>query len=218
MKRERMLPNNRILRYTFSERVMHWIAGITFVYLLITGLAFYSPLLFWLTALVGGGPTARIWHPWAGVIFTIALVWMYKVWHRDMRVTDADRDWSKGIRQYIANEDDKLPPAGRFNAGQKQFFWVMFIAGILLLLSGIILWFPERVPWNLRALRYLAVLTHSIAGLVTIGGFIVHVYMGTAVVRGSFTSIIRGDVSQPWARMHHRLWFREVTGEAATKK
>jgi cytochrome b subunit of formate dehydrogenase len=35
--------------------------------------------------------------------------------------------------------------------------------------------------------------------------------MGTAMVRGGFTSIIRGEVSSTWARMHHRLWYEKVT-------
>jgi len=39
------------------------------------------------------------------------------------------------------------------------------------------------------------------------------VYMGTAVVRGGFTSIIRGEVSPAWARTHHRLWYHRVTGK-----
>lgn len=218
MTSERVLPNGRILRYTLRERVIHWIAGISYVYLLLTGLAFFTPLLYWLASLEGGGPTARAWHPWAGLIFTFAVVWMYKIWRREMRLTESDRAWSKALGHYIRNEDENLPPVGRFNAGQKQLFWLMFYGGIALLLSGLILWFPEYIPWSLRWLRYLAVLVHPIAALFTIGGFIVHVYMGTAVARGGFTSIVRGEVSQAWARMHHRLWLSEITGEPATKK
>jgi formate dehydrogenase subunit gamma len=48
------------------------------------------------------------------------------------------------------------------------------------------------------------------AALATIGGFIIHVYMGTAMVRGGFTSIIRGEVSTAWARTHHRLWYEQI--------
>jgi hypothetical protein len=36
---------DRILRYTLGERVIHWVAGLTYVYLLLTGLAFWSPYL-----------------------------------------------------------------------------------------------------------------------------------------------------------------------------
>ncbi len=212
MSANRLLPNGRILRYTLSERVIHWISGIAYVYLLLTGLAFLFPRLFWLAGLVGGGTTARAWHPWAGVIFLLAVLWMYAAWRRDMRLTDADRAWAKSLRSYIRNEDENLPPIGRFNAGQKQFFWVMWIGGILLLLSGLGLWYVEYIPWSLRLLRYAAILTHVVAALVTIGGFIIHVYMGTAVVRGSFNAVIRGEVSEAWAKTHHRLWFNELAG------
>lgn len=218
MSGNRVLPNERILRYTVSERVIHWVAGLTYVYLLLTGLAFYSPNLYWIAVMLGGGSTARAWHPLVSVIFMVSLLWMYAMWRRDMRTTEGDRAWVKSLRHYVRNEDENLPPVGRFNAGQKQFFWVMFFSSILLLLSGLILWFPEHIPWHLRILRYTAVLVHVSAALVTMGGFIVHVYMGTAVVRGGFTSIIRGEVTKTWVRMHHALWLSEITGETSSKK
>jgi formate dehydrogenase subunit gamma len=202
---------DRILRYTLAERVNHWIAGLSYVYCLITGLAFWSPYIFWLAILVGGGPTARAWHPWFGLVFTASVFWMFKIWRADMVISDADRAWRKAMPHYIRNEDENLPPIGRFNYGQKLFFWLMLYGAVLLVLSGLVLWFPESVPWNLRWLRYLAVAVHVTAALATIGGFIIHVYMGTAMVRGGFTSIIRGEVSSAWAKMHHRLWYEQVT-------
>lgn len=212
------VSGDRILRYTLAERVNHWIAGLSYVYLLVTGLAFWSPYLFWMALLVGGGATARFWHPWVGLLFTASVAWMRKIWRGDMQITEADRAWRLSIRSYIRNEDEHLPPVGRFNMGQKQFFWLMYLGGILLLLSGLVLWLTDWIPWSLRFLRYLAVFVHVVAALATIGGFIIHVYMGTAVVRGGFTSIIRGEVSPAWAKTHHRLWYDRVTGQASKKK
>ena len=188
---------DRILRYTLSERVNHWISGASYVYCLITGLAFWSPYMYWMAAIVGGGPTARFWHPWFGLVFTISTIVMFNMWRRDMAVTQADLAWKKAMPHYIRNEDEQLPPVGRFNYGQKIFFWVMFYGAILLLLSGLGLWFVESIPWWLR---YLSIVIHVGAALVTIGGFIIHVYMGTAMVRGGFTSIIRGEVSSKIGR------------------
>ncbi len=203
-------PGERILRYTLTERVNHWFAALTYIYCLITGLAFWSPYMYWLAAIVGGGPTARFWHPWLGVAFTVSVFWMHQMWDRDMQITDADRRWAKVIKLYIENDDQNLPPEGRFNYGQKLFFWLMFYGIILLLISGIGLWFVEDIPWSLRWLRYLSVTVHVIAAMATIAGFIIHIYMGTAMVRGGFTSIIRGEVTADWARTHHRLWYEEV--------
>src|SRR5206468_11782117 len=153
----------------------------------------------------------RLGQPCFGLDITASGLWMDRIWRIHMLTTDADRTWWKGARYYIRNEDEKLPPIGRFNYGQKMFFWLMFYGVILLLLSGLALWFVESIPWSLRWLCYLAVAVHVAVALATIGGFIIHVYMGTAMVRGGFTSIIRGEVSAAWAKMHHRLWYEQVT-------
>jgi formate dehydrogenase subunit gamma len=206
---------DRIMRYSFGERVNHWIAGLTYIYLLLTGLAFWSPYLFWLVILFGGGPAARFWHPWVGLVFTASVFWMHRVWRQDMQPTKEDLAWKDAIGNYIRNEDEYLPPIGRFNWGQKQFFWIMLYGTVGLALSGIAMWLINDIPWLL--VRQLAILIHAISALVTIGAFIIHVYMGTAMVRGGFNSIIRGEVSTTWAKMHHRLWYEKVTrGEAGT--
>jgi len=181
-------------------------------------LAFWSPYMYWLAALVGGGPTARFWHPWLGLAFTGSMFWMYRMWRGDMTTTEADLRWKKEVKHYIENDDQNLPPEGRFNWGQKVFFWLMFYGVILLVLSGSGLWFVESIPWSLRWLRYLCVTVHVVAALATIGGFIIHVYMGTAMIRGGFTSIIRGEVSVAWAKTHHRLWYEQVTGKLPPRK
>ena len=56
-----------IERYPFHERICHWLTGFAYLYCLATGLAFYSPYLFWLAVILGGGPTSRFWHPLVGV-------------------------------------------------------------------------------------------------------------------------------------------------------
>ena len=210
MKGEAGPGRERIVRYTFLERVMHWLAGFTYLFVLISGLAFYAPQLYWLAALLGGGPTARFWHPWVGVIFMIAMEWMRQTWRNEMRITEADRQWSAEIRKYVENKAEG-PPSDRFNAGQKQFYWVMLVGAVFLLISGILMWSPRLVPWSLRHVRSAAVIVHEIAALVTIGAFIIHVYMGLFLVPGAFKAIVQGYVSPQWARVHHRLWFNRVT-------
>src|SRR5437868_6861249 len=137
MTGEPATTDRRVVRYTFPERVMHWVSGFTYLYLLISGLAFYAPQFYWLASILGGGPTARFWHPWIGLVFTIAMIWMHQTWRADMRITDVDRAWTREIDKYITNQDEEVPPADRFNAGQKYFYWVMAIAAIFLLLSGL---------------------------------------------------------------------------------
>jgi formate dehydrogenase subunit gamma len=215
---DQMLPHGRILRYEFHERLTHWIAAGSYIYLMLTGLAFYSPWCFWIAALLGGGQVSRMLHPWAGLIFTGAILKMISMWSAQMYPTGADKAWWDSIGHYIRNEDDQMPAAGRYNAGQKLLFWGFIICGVLLLLSGAILWFPEYVPWNLRFLRYLAVLLHPSAALLTIGLFLIHIYMSVFAERGAFGSIIRGDVSLAFAKRYHPGWYEEITGQPASPK
>jgi formate dehydrogenase subunit gamma len=215
---DHILPHDRILRYAFDERFTHWIAASSYIYLLLTGLAFWSPWCFWIAALLGGGQVSRMLHPWAGLIFTGAILKMYSMWAAQMRPTAVDKAWWDSIGHYIRNEDDQMPAAGRYNAGQKLLFWGFVTCGVLLLLTGAILWFPEYLPWNLRFLRYLAVLVHPAAALLTIGLFLIHIYMSVFAERGAFGSIIRGDVSFAFAKRYHPGWYEEVTRQAAPPK
>lgn len=208
----------KVLRYTLIERIVHWTAALAYFYVLITGLAFWTPKLWWMAEMLGGGPVARAWHPWAGLLFLGTVMWMFKEWRGDMRTTPADLKWRAKIRDYVENRDEQLPGVGRFNSGQKQFFWIMFYAGLVLLVSGLVLWFSDSLPWAWRALRYLSVLAHATGFLFTAAAFIVHVYMGTAVVRGGFSSVIRGEVSRTWAQTHHALWLAEITADTKREK
>jgi len=216
--REQILPHGRILRYQFHERLTHWVAAFSFIYLMLTGLAFWSPWLFWIAIVLGGGQISRTLHPWAGLIFAGAVLYMYVMWAGQMHTTETDKAWWKSIRHYIRNEDEQMPPAGRYNAGQKLLFWGFFVCGLLLLLSGVILWFPEWIPWNLRFLRYLAVLVHASSALLAIGLFMIHVYMSVFAERGAFGSVIRGDVSLDFAKRYHPGWYKEIVGTPATRR
>ena len=213
-----ILPHGRILRYPFHERLMHWVAAGSYIYLMLTGLAFWSPWCFWIASALGGGQISRMVHPWIGLIFFGAILMMFSMWSAQMHTTAADKAWWNSIGHYIRNEDDQMPAAGRYNAGQKLLFWGFISCGVLLLLSGVVLWFPENVPWNLRFLRYLAVLIHPAAAMLTIGLFLIHIYMSVFAERGAFGSIIRGDVSAAFAKRYHPRWYEEVVGQSEPRK
>ena len=211
---DQILPHGRVLRYPFLERANHWIAAFSYIYLLLSGLALWSPWLYWLAAVLGGGQVTRIVHPWAGLIFFYAVLRMYAYWAPQMHNTEVDRQWWKSLRHYVRNEDDRMPPAGRYNAGQKALFWSFLYAAFVLLLTGIVLWLPEYIPWNLRWVRYVSVFLHPVAALFTIANFLIHVYMSVFAERGAFGSVIRGDVSLEFAKRYHPGWYEEIVGKS----
>ena len=211
-------PAGEIQRYTFRERIMHWLTGVTYLYCLATGLAFYSPHLYWLATVLGSGPSSRFWHPILGLVFLIGTFWMQNLWRSDMEITPTDKKWLDHTENYITNQDSLVPSADRFNAGQKLFYWLMFYGALLLLLTGCFMWMPEYIPRQAAWVRPVMILIHEIAALLTIGGFIIHVYMGVFLVPDSMSAITTGWVSRAWAKTHHRLWYLRVTGDKSAER
>jgi formate dehydrogenase subunit gamma len=207
-----------IERYTFQERMCHWITGLVYLYCFATGLAFYSPYLFWIAVALGGGPTSRFWHPFIGLGFLGAALWMHGIWRRDMVLSNVDRSWLDKAKYYVTNRDSLVPAQGRFNAGQKLFYWAMYYGALLLVISGVVMWFPEYLPAALGWIRPMVIVLHECAALITIGAFIIHVYMGVFMVPGSVEAMVSGSVSTDWARTHHRLWYDQVEGRSNAGK
>jgi len=201
-----------IQRFTYLERVVHWVVGLSFLFLLFTGLGFSHPRLYWLTALAGGGATARILHPWMGVVFTVGGIAMFFLWLRDMRLDGQDVAWLRAIRHYAVHDKARVPPAGKYNAGQKMFYWSMTALGAAYLVSGVPMWMPGGVlgvgPFYggvVNAMR----LVHYLA---TVGGglfLIVHVYLGTVAYPGTLGAMLTGSVTRGWAKLHHPRWEEE---------
>ena len=208
------MKRNQLRRFTYAERVVHWVVGLSFLLLLFTGLAFSYPSLFWITELVGGGPAARVIHPVAGIVFSVALVFMFFLWVKDMFFGKADVDWIKAIRAYASHDRANVPPTGKYNAGQKSFFWVQAVLGVVLLLTGIPLWFPGGLGGGPFGGGFLATM-RFLHYLATLGGglfLIIHVYLGTIAYPGTLGGMLWGTVSRSWARLHHPHWAKEKTG------
>lgn len=206
------MSRGEVKRFTFGERVVHWLVGLSFVFLLLTGLAFSHPRLFWITTLVGGGPTARILHPWVGLIFSGSFVAMFALWARDMRVDASDRAWLGAIRHYAVHDKSRVPPAGKYNGGQKVFFWTISGLGLLYLLSGVPMWLPGGILGMGPFYGSVVNVSRLVHYLATVGGgllLIVHVYLGTVAYPGTLGGMLHGSVSRAWAKLHHPAWDTE---------
>lgn len=195
-----------LVRYNLFERVIHWVVGLTFVALLLSGLALAYPRLYWLSALFGGGQTMRAAHPWIGVVFTAGLVVMLVIWARGMLLDRTDRAWFRRIGRYARTGHTGLD-IGRWNGGQKAYFWVSLVFGIVLLLTGLPLWFPG--VFDSSGLRQVCRLIHHVAFLVMVGGFIIHVLLSAFQFPGTMAGMTSGRVTRAWAAWHHPRWFRE---------
>jgi formate dehydrogenase subunit gamma len=197
-------------RYNFNERLCHWTSAFAYVYCLCTGLAFYTPYLFWIAIAFGGAAMSRFLHPWLGLVFFAVQLWMHHLWSRDMHFNEADRVWMQNIKYYVENVEGRVPPSGRFNGGQKQFYWAMYFGAFGLLLSGLFMWFPEWIPFASAGVRPTMILIHEICALVTIAAFMIHVYMSVFMVPGGLRGMLTGRVPRSWVKAHHELWLKTL--------
>jgi formate dehydrogenase subunit gamma len=215
----------QVPRYSGSARINHWIVAISFVLLMISGLALFHPSLYGLTALFGGGPTARWLHPWLGVVLVVGFLGLFVRFFAANLPEKTDWVWLARLRHVLAGREEYLPEIGKYNAGQKFVFWSQAVLVLVMLVTGIGLWpaglaYMEQL-FGFKATidqRRLAAVLHAGSAVLTIAIWIIHVY-AAIWVRGTISAMTRGSVTGGWAWRHHRKWLRkEVAKEPRSQQ
>jgi formate dehydrogenase subunit gamma len=206
-----MIRNPKDLqRYNAQERANHWLVGICFILLALSGLAFFHPAFYPLTQLFGGGVWARILHPIVGALMMIAFVLMFFRFRSLNTMEAADKEWLSRVGEMIDGNDHNMPEQGKYNGGQKAMFWAMSVCMLLLFVSGIMLW---RAYFSFPVdLVRLGAVVHAAIAAIMIAMIFVHVY-AALWVRGTVRAMVYGTVTRAWAKQHHRAWYRQVTGK-----
>ena len=199
-------------RYQDSTRLNHWFVAFMFLCAGLSGLAFFHPSLFFLTAFFGGPQWTRVLHPYMGVAMVLGFVFLFFTMWRSNLLDRSDVEWVKNAPQMLKGDKSGMPPVGKYNAGQKLVFWAFAVSLVLLFVTGFIFWSPWFVHYFPITLRRIAVLVHAISAFVLVLSVITHVY-AALWVKGSMRAMTRGTVTEPWARLNHPLWHREMTGE-----
>ena len=202
-------PKNVIIRYSAANRVNHWITAICFVLLVLSGLAMFHPMLFFLSGLFGGGQWMRAAHPWIGIVLLISYLSLLVQFWRENLVHQEDIEWLKQARFIVSNQEELAPPTGRNNAGQKLVFWSMALLIPVLFLTGLLIWEVYFGAATSIPVQRAAVLIHSFAAIAAILVWIVHVF-AAIWVRDSVRAMTQGYVTPGWAWRHHRKWLEEL--------
>jgi len=195
--------------YTAGARINHWITAVSLVLLALSGLALFSPVLYPLSGLFGGGSTTRMLHPWIGVVLFVSFMGLFFRFFRLNLWEHTDSVWLSRLRDVLAGDENKLPEVGKYNAGQKMVFWSMSLLILVLITSGVVIWDQYFAEYFTIDQRRIAVLVHSITAIVAICVWIVHVY-AAIWVRGTISAMTRGQVTGGWAWRHHRKWLKEL--------
>lgn len=174
----------QVLFFSRLARIIHWIAAISFSLLVITGLMVIFGKLF------GGGiliRSARSVHILSALIFTTTAIPMFLIWFKEMLPAPYDIKWFFIMGGYLSKE--KMPiPAGKFNAGQKMWYWLATVGGFVMAYSGYVLWSFQGVTDSIS----LMAIIHNFLGAMLTALFFTHLYMSLFAIAGSLQSMITG--------------------------
>jgi len=212
-------------RYRKPARVLHWVCTAAFIVLFITGIARFISNQGQLAL----GGWLYVLHLVAGVVF-IAVPVIYFLMNRKASLRGIkyiliwgkeDMDWTKAAPQYYFLCDERgMPLQGYFNTLQKVWLLLVIVFGLMLAVSGFIMWAFKAIA-SVEFLQ-LMLFAHDIA-FITIGTMsLVHVYisvlhpMSGPMKTGAWNAITRGKVSVEYARLHHEKWYQELSGARKT--
>ncbi len=196
-------------RYSSRERMNHGLVLVAFLLAALTGFAFFYPGLYFLSALVGGGGIARILHPFLGLVVVLGFLGLFLRLRGDNKITDGDRVWASRMGELVRGNKKAMPPAGKYNYGQKMVFWATAVCLLLLFVTGVMFWNPWFTPFFPIVLQRFAVLLHAVAAFGVLLVIIVHAY-AAVWVKGTLRAMKDGTVSEGWAKANHPLWYEEM--------
>ena len=144
-------------RFTTSRIIEHWVQLMTFSALVITGLSqrFHTlDISWWFIRHAGGIDNVRLIHRYTGILFTSVIAAHVAVavfglvirrWQPSMVITKNDvLNAVHNIRYYLGNE--QYPAAGeRYSYTQKFEYWGILTGGLLMIVTGAVLWRPVLI-------------------------------------------------------------------------
>ena len=210
LKLENGFSGKTVPRWTYIERALHWTNAVLFIILAVTGLSLmYGRNV--LMPIIGKdvfaayANLAKTVHDYLGPLFGVVLTILLLRWLWMNIPKASDITWfMKGGGLFT---DDHVP-AGKTNGGEKLWYWLLFVAGILVVFTGVILDFPNL--GTVREDMQLANMIHSVSALVLISAAIGHIFIGTVGSEGSLQAMTTGRVDVEWAKQHHDLWYQEL--------
>ena len=182
--------------------IIHWCAAVPFVLICITG------LIMVFGANLGGGTFVRLArdiHGLATPMFAVFGILMFIMWFRDCLFKKHDIEWFKIMGGYLSKENIPIS-AGKFNAGQKMWFWIATIGGAVMVISGGIMFFQYT---DINTLRLVAII-HNVVGFLIIAMLITHIYMSLFAIEGAIEAIINGKMGEEELSILHNIYYKEL--------
>jgi formate dehydrogenase subunit gamma len=202
--------SGEVPRFTVVERGVHLFRLLSFVILAITGLILAFSWSHWQDLLFSSPKQMLNIHIWSGVVFIVTTLFGIGLWWRDAIFASYDKIWVRMAGGYLGHKGDVEIPAGRFNAGQKMFYWYSGAFSLVMAVTGLVLIFKTTFALSVICLTSTV---HNLFGFILIAGILSHAYLGTVANPGTWRVLVDGFVTRVWARHHHPNWYRALIEE-----
>ena len=233
------MKSTMIKRHSKVTIFMHWFNALCWFLLLATGLGLiknedlqlmgggWSNVMY---SIFGSGETLLLVHEIIGLTWLVVFI-VYMIFGSRKYVIPflkqvftyspaSDVKWliKKNIQMTLGNKwlkrlgfTQDIPDQGFYNVGQKLFAVASVLGGIVIAVTGLIM-FLSNILLNNTAIVQWAIVIHFVAVGVVTGGLLVHIYMAaiSREERPAFFSMFTGTVPEDYAEHHHKLWYDEI--------
>jgi cytochrome b subunit of formate dehydrogenase len=181
----------------------------------------------WIILTLGGVDSVRLIHRYTGLIFTVLTVFhiflasaglVFRKWQATMVINKKDfTDAIENLKYYFGVTDHPAR-CDRYDYKQKFEYWGVVVGGLLMIATGLILWFPTLIvrflPGEFIPAAKAAHTNEALLAFLVIITWHLYNAVFSPEVFPLDTSIFTGKISVKRMIHEHPLEYEKVTGES----
>lgn len=211
-----LIDHKYVHRHEKGFIVCHWLNALAFIMLYLTALPLYSEYFHFFYTILSPY-TFQILHRTFAVLFIVTPILSLFLAPKSMK------HWAKQIVDVGLNDikffiyfplealglhPKGMPKQGFYNAGEKLNSALQIFVWIVLVVSGLALWFGGASL--AKETMYWMVPIHSAAAGLAFVGFIGHFYLAMFANPDSMRGMKAGNIHIRYAKAHHEAWYEEL--------
>jgi formate dehydrogenase subunit gamma len=225
--------NAEIRRFSSGRIIEHLLNAVVFTVLVITGLSqrFHDyTIAQWIIMMLGGVDTTRLIHRYSGMVFTVLCTMhiviasagvLLRKFPPSMVITlDDFKDAIQNLKYYfgISNHPARC---GRYDYKQKFEYWGVVVGGMLMIGTGLVLWFPvaatQLLPGEIIPAAKAAHTNEAFLAFLVIVTWHIYNSIFSPEVFPLDTAIFTGSISRERMMHEHPIELAEIEGKIVTE-